>query len=699
MTIPVLNFDNFDPTVPPTQDLFRHVNGHWLATTRIPADRGSWGTFDELSENSQQAVREIIDGLPSDADPTTEEGKIAGLYGSFMAADEVEAKGIAPLEPLLARADAIASVNDLAAFWGWSVRHGITALGGFDNDADPGDPNRYLMFVGQSGIGLPDEEYYRADQHARIREQYLTHIATSFTLAGITDAEQQAQDAFQLETAIASCHWDKVRTRDMVQMYYPQTWEQFTADSPALEWAAFLAGAELPESAVAEVVNAQRTFFPDVQKFVTPDSLPAWRSWARWQVVRGMSPYLTEALATQSWEFYSHTLRGVPEQRPRWKRGVSLAEGVLGEAIGKLYVVDHFPPNAKQACQQLVGNLLEAYRRSITDLDWMTQPTKEEALRKLSKFRAKIGYPDKWRDYSALRIDPHDLAGNVLRADSFDFDHTIEQLSGPVDKDEWFMFPQTVNAYYHPLRNEIVFPAAILQPPFFNVDADDAVNYGGIGGVIGHEIGHGFDDQGSTCDGDGRLRNWWTDEDRAAFEARTHALIAQYNRLSPSVTPDVTVNGELTIGENIGDLGGLSIAIKAWRIARESARSTAEHAGQQEPDVQPEQGTRRGTPAGAGATPAHRDAETVGETDPAATDPETIDGYTGMQRLFLGWAQSWRDITRPEQMRQRIAVDPHSPDEIRCNQVARNLPEFQEAFGTKPGDAMWLAPEERVRIW
>ncbi|WP_091970514.1 M13 family metallopeptidase [Propionibacterium cyclohexanicum] len=654
MSTLAFHFEDFDTTVPPTDDLFRHVNGKWLKTATIPEDRGSWGAFDKLREDSESAVHEIIESLRTSedsSDPDSEAAKIANLYGSFMDEDAIEELGTEPLAPLFSRIDAIESVAELAGFWGWCTRHGINALGDFDNDSDPGNPQRYLMFVGQSGIGLPDEEYYRLPEYQTIREQYLAHITRSFELAGIADAPAQATAAFELETQIAACHWDKVRTRDMVEMYYPQSWADFTAATPQLEWDAFLAGAQLPAEAVAEVVNCQRTFFADAAGLVVPSRLPDWRSWARWQVVNSLSPYLNKALSTASFDFYSKTLRGVPQQRPRWKRGVSLTEGVLGEAIGKLYVAKHFPPATKDAADQLVANLLAAYRQSIGELDWMTDQTKEQALDKLSKFRAKIGYPDTWRDYSALHIDPHDLVGNVLRSDSFDFDHTIEQLSGPVDRDEWFMYPQTVNAYYHPLRNEIVFPAAILQPPFFNVDADDAVNYGGIGAVIGHEIGHGFDDQGSTCDGDGRLRNWWTDADRAAFEERTHALIAQYSELAPSVCPDVHVNGDLTIGENIGDLGGLTIAVRAWRIATQGSA------------------------------------------------PQPIDGYSGLQRLFLGWAQVWQDLTRPEQMRQSLAVDPHAPDEIRCNQVARNIPAFHEAFATKPTDGMWLDPAARVRIW
>lgn len=652
MTYHALTLEHFDHATRPTDDLFGHVNGGWATTAQIPDDRSGWGAFYELRETSERQVREIVERCAVDAaEADPDEARIASLFASFMAADTADKLGAEPLRPLLAKVDEIDSVPALARFWGWSLRHGIGALFDLDNDADPGNPTRYLVFVSQSGIGLPDEEYYRLDQHASIRDAYQAHMVRMLELAGVPEPAQQAARAFELEARIAAAHWDKVRTRDMVQMYYPQTWQDFTAATPALAWDQFLVGAELPESAVAEVINCQRTFLSDVAPLVVTDRLEDWRAWARWQLVDALAPYLSSDIVEQNFDFYGRTLQGIPVLRERWKRGVSLVEGFLGEAVGRLYVAEHFPPQTKAQADELVANLLEAYRRSITDLAWMTDQTRLEALDKLAKFKAKIGYPGKWRDYSALQLQADDLVGNVLRAESFTFDYMIEQLSGPIDPDEWLMHPQTVNAYYHPLRNEIVFPAAILQPPFFSAEADDAVNYGGIGAVIGHEIGHGFDDQGSTCDGDGRIRNWWTDEDRAAFEQRTGSLVEQYSALAPSVTPDVKVNGELTLGENIGDLGGLDIAYDAWRIA-------------------------------------------IGDTE-----PPPIDYLPAAQRFFFGWAQCWRAIMRPEAMRERLATDPHSPDEIRCNQTARNIDAFHEAFGTQPGDAMWLAPEHRVRIW
>lgn len=650
MTTEALNLTFFDNDVLPVNDLFRHVNGAWLRSTKIPADRSGWGGTYELRDESEKAIHEIIENSSHTADDA-DSRRIADLYTSFMDADTIEKVGISSLVPLLEKADDIQSVGDLAFFWGWCTRHGIDALFGVDNDADPGNPTRYLLFFGQSGIGLPDEEYYRLDQHAETRTAYLKHMESMFSLAQIADPVDQARRVFNLETRIASHHWDKVRTRDMVQMYFPQTWEEFTQMSPTLAWDQFLAGAELPASAVTEVINCQRTFLTDASALVTEENLEDWKAWARWQIIDAMAPYMPSALVEENFAFYGKVLQGVPQLRERWKRGVSLVESVFGEAVGRIYVDQHFPPATKARAEKLVDNLLKAYHQSISTLDWMTDATRAEALKKLSKFRAKIGYPSKWRDYSSLTVRADDLVGNVLAAESFNFDYMINQLSGPIDPEEWLMYPQTVNAYYHPLRNEIVFPAAILQPPFFNADADDAVNYGAIGAVIGHEIGHGFDDQGSTCDGDGRLRDWWTPEDREAFEQLTQSLIEQYDQLSPAETPDVHVNGALTLGENIGDLGGLQVAYQAWRIA-------------------------------------------VGDTEPAP-----IDQMTGVERFFYGWAQTWRTIMRPEAMRERLASDPHSPDEVRCNQIVRNINEFHEAFGTKPGDKMWLDPSERVRIW
>ncbi len=649
---PAIDFSGFAPDIRVQDDLYRHVNGGWIERTEIPADKPLTGSFMVLRDAAEEAVREIITELdPAATEPGSEQAKIAALYASFADTERIEQLGAEPLTPLLARVDAVTTPADLMELLGGFARAGVSGLIGIEAESDPGDPNRYVMFVGQGGLGLPDEEYYRLDDYAELREAYVEHIAKMLELADVDHPATSARMVFELETDIAAHHWDKVKCRDMRLMYNPMDLATFEATAPALHWRRFMTGADIDERVMADLVVAQPSFCAEVGTLITPARLSAWQAWARWRVVSSLAPYLSQPLVAENFRFYGTTLMGTPQLKERWKRGVALVEGVLGEAVGRIYVERHFSPVAKQRMDDLVANLIEAYRRSITGLDWMTESTKAEALTKLAKFRPHIGYPTKWRDYSALTITPDDLIGNVLRAASFELDRSLHKIGQPVDREEWLMTPQTVNAYYHPLKNEIVFPAAILQPPFFNEHADDAVNYGGIGSVIGHEIGHGFDDQGSTCDGDGALRDWWTEDDRTAFEQRTSALIGQYNVLQPAETPGQHVNGELTIGENIGDLGGLSIALEAYRIAR---------------------GDRA---------------------------PEPIDGYTDEQRLFFAWAALWQSKSRPELVRQRLATDPHSPPEFRCNQIVRNLPAFYDAFDVTEDDELWLAASERVKIW
>ncbi len=646
-----LDFTHFDTSVRPGDDLFRHACGKWLDTVEIPADKSGAGAFMDLRDESERAVRDIIVSTAEEGASDGERRQIADLYASFMDTDRVEELGATPLGPVLDRVDAITDIRKFSAHLGWSLRHGFSSLIGFGEDSDPGNPQRYVMFTGQAGLGLPDEEYYRLAEHAGIREAYGTYLERALGLAGVPDASAEAANVLDLETRIASHHWDKVRTRDLRQMYNPMAWAEFTASAPGIDWEAFVAAAELPVDKVADLVVSQPSFATEASHLVATADLETWKSWARAKAVSALSPWLSSDFVDARFDFYERTLQGTEQLRDRWKRGVSLVEGVLGEAIGKIYVERHFPEGAKEAMDDLVANLLAAYRSSIETLDWMTGTTREEALDKLSKFRPKIGFPDKWRDYTELAISADDLVGNVLAANSFEMDIMLGKLGGPMDPDEWLMYPQTVNAYYHPLRNEIVFPAAILQPPFFNVEADDAVNYAAIGAVIGHEIGHGFDDKGSTCDGDGMLRDWWTEEDRQAFDERAQQLIAQYDVLSPQGADGIRVNGELTVGENIGDLGGLGIAWKAWRLA--------------------------------GGDP----------------DGEKIDGLAPGERFFLGWAAAWRTLLRPEAMKQRLATDPHSPSEFRCNQIVRNLDAFHEVFGTTEDDNLWLEPQKRVVIW
>ena len=652
-TVPALDFADFDSEVRVQDDLYRHVNGRWLAQTEIPADKPLTGAFMDLRDQAEIAVRDIITTLEG-GEPGSDEAKIADLYASFMDEEAVEAAGATPLTPFFAEIDEVTDTQQLAGLLGRFTRRAIGGLVGVDTESDPGDPNRYVMFAGQGGLGLPDEAYYRLDEHAEIRTQYREHLVRALELAGRDDAAEQADLVFALETDIAATHWDKVKVRDLRLMYNLTSLSDFAAAAPGLHWRTFMAGADIDESAMSELVSMQPSFFSGVSALLTAERLPAWRAWARWRVISSLAPYLSSAFVDENFRFYGTVLSGTPELRERWKRGVALVEGSLGEAVGRVYVDRHFSPVAKERMDALVANLIEAYRRSITDLDWMTEPTKAQALDKLSKFRPHIGYPTKWRDYGKLTIDRGDLIGNVMRVASFELDRSLSKIGQPIDREEWLMTPQTVNAYYHPLKNEIVFPAAILQPPFFNADADDAVNYGGIGAVIGHEIGHGFDDQGSTCDGDGALRDWWTAEDRTAFEERTAALIGQYDVLEPQQAPGHQVNGSLTIGENIGDLGGLAIAYKAFQIAQ-----------------------------------ADKDAEAA----------EPIDGYTPEQRLFLSWGAVWQTKIRTEMLLQRLATDPHSPAEFRCNQIVRNLPEFYAAFGVTESDALWLDEDQRVSIW
>ena len=622
----------------------------WLNTTEIPADKPLTGAFMELRDQAEAAVRDIITTLEG-GEPGSDEARIADLYANFMDEDAAERAGAEPILPLLAAIDSVETLPDLTRVVGGFARQAVPGLVALQAEPDPGDPNRYVMFAGQGGLGLPDEEYYRLDAYTEIRTQYQAHVATSFALAGIEDSQAQAQQVFDLETKIAATHWDKVKCRDLRLMYNLMSLEDFAASCPGLHWREFLAGGDIAEEKMAELVAMQPSFFTELSALLTQDRLPAWRAWARWKVISSLSPYLSSDFVAENFRFYGTILMGTPELRERWKRGVALVELSVGEAVGKIYVDRYYSPTAKERMDQLVANLIEAYRRSIADLDWMTAETKDSALDKLAKFRPHIGYPSKWRDYSALVITREDLIGNVMRVADFEVNRALKKIGEPIDREEWLMTPQTVNAYYHPLKNEIVFPAAILQPPFFNEHADDAVNYGGIGAVIGHEIGHGFDDQGSTCDGDGALRNWWTDKDREAFEERTKALIAQFNVLEPAQAPGHRINGELTIGENIGDLGGLSIAFKAYQIAHENN-----------------------------------------------PEPE-LDGYTPEQRLFLSWAAVWQAKVRPEMLLQRLATDPHSPAEFRCNQIVRNVPEFYAAFDVRESDALWLDEKQRVKIW
>jgi putative endopeptidase len=642
-----LDLSHQDTSIRPQDDLYRHFNGSWLKTAVIPADRASDGAFITLRIQSEARVREIIEGATGSDEAT----KISNIYKSFMDADAVNAKGGAPIAAELAEVDAISSLTDFTSTLSKLEARGVSGIFGTFIYADMKDASTNILYLQQGGISLPDEAYYREEKYADIRTAYVAHVEAMFTLAGVSNPAQNAAKVMALETSIASHHWDQVKDRDATLTYNKMNRAEVKALMPAFDWELYLTAGEIPSIVLDSVIVQQPSFFEGLGTILASFDLEAWKAWLKWHIISGAAPYLSDDFTNENFAFFGKTLSGTPELRERWKRAVSMIEGSLGEAVGKVYVQKYFPAEAKARMEKLVANLIEAYRVSINELEWMSPDTKVKALEKLGKFRPKIGYPDKWRDYSALQTTADDLYGNVGRVVKFQRDHELSKIGKPVDRDEWHMAPQTVNAYYNPVMNEIVFPAAILQPPFFGLDHDDAVNYGAIGAVIGHEIGHGFDDQGSKYDGDGALNNWWTDADRAAFEARTKALIAQYDELSPEEAPDVTVNGALTIGENIGDLGGLTIAYKAYQISLAGKPSTV------------------------------------------------IDGMSGEQRLLLSWAQVWRAKLRPEEMRRRIATDPHSPAEFRCNQILKNFTPFYDAFGVTEKDALWLAEQSRVQIW
>lgn len=649
-----IDLAELDPAIRPQDDLFRHVNGRWIARTEIPADKARYGSFAVLAENAEAAVRDLIMGLPAPAPGSpiaTEADKIAALYASFMDVDRVDALGAQPIAADLERALGAASIDELVRLVAAFERQGGSGFYGMYIDNDPGDPARYIVFIMQGGLGLPDESYYREESFAEIRDQYRAHIARMLSLAGVADADRLAGLAYDLERRIAASHWDRVASRDIQKLYNLRGFAELQELTPRLDWSAYLAEAGAPASAFTEVVVGQPEAIAGLAELLVDGELDAWRAWFAWQIVRGSAALLSQEISRANFDFYGTALTGATEQRERWRRGVSFVEGAMGEAVGRLYVERHFDEASKAEMDVLVGYLIEAYRRSIHALTWMGEETKQRALEKLEKFTPKIGYPVKWRDYSMLTVDPTDLLGNSRRVAAMEFDREIGKIGKPIDRDEWFMTPQTVNAYYNPGFNEIVFPAAILQPPFFDASWDAAANYGAIGAVIGHEIGHGFDDQGSRYDGDGKLTDWWTAADREAFEARTRALIAQYNRLSPEGAEGATVNGELTIGENIGDLSGLEIAWKAYLLSLDGA------------------------------------------------EPPVVEGLTGAERFFLAWAQAWQQKSRPEETVRLLTVDPHSPNEFRCNQIVANLTPFHEAYGTQPGDGLWLEPEARVSIW
>ena len=723
---------SFSSVIKPTDDLFRYVNGPWIDTYRLPDDRSRYGSFDKLAEDAENQVREILEDDGDNADPDKSSAserpatKSRALYHSFLNTEAIEAAGITPLKADLEAIDNVVDKAELTRVLGRLSAVDGPDLFGLAVYGDPGAPEYNIAHIEQAGILLPDEAYYREDHYAPVREAYVTMVATQLVNAGYAPAAEDnpnqgdelprgiddndsedgstqtsavtpskaaldmARRLLDVETRIAANHWDNVATRDSVKTYNPTDYadlkaalSHFDLDAWIDAWQAGYdatpAAAVQPidfRSVFARVIVHEPSFLTGLDAFWNDADLDDLKLWARVHLIVGNAAYLSRTFDATNFDFFGKVLSGQKKQRDRWKRGVSLVNGICGEDVGREYVRRHFPESAKRRMEQLVANLIDAYRVSIANSDWLGDDTKAKALEKLTKFTPKIGYTNHWRDYTALDVHADALlADNMKAAALYETGYQLAKVGKPVDKDEWLMNPQTVNAYYEPTMNVIVFPAAILQPPFFDPDAEDAANYGGIGAVIGHEIGHGFDDQGSQYDGDGKLNNWWTDEDRKNFEARTHALIEQYNAFvpeqlkakyadDPSKAPHV--NGALTIGENIGDLGGVNIALKAYAFALDPSSAAS------------------GTPEAIKAA--------------LAKAPE-MDGFTGLQRFFLSYASIWRTKNRDELAEQYLQIDPHSPAECRTNGIVRNVDLFAEAFDVKPGDGMWLDPSERVRIW
>ncbi len=643
-----INLAEGDRTVKPGDDFYQYSIGTWLASNQSPADRTSWSTFVVLADEAEKQLRQIIEGLPTNAAAGTNEQKVGDFYRAYLDTEAIEKLGLTPVKPAL---DAIASVRtyeDVARLMGrpdmpvrTPVREGITV--------DQKNPDRYIVAVTQSGLGLPERDYYLKDDPklVEIRAQYQAHIERLLTLAGEKNGADQAKAILALETQIAKIHWPIAKRRERDLTYNLRTREELEKLAPSFPWQAQLAAAGIADQ--REFVVRELDAVEGLAKMFTQVPVATWRSYLTYHFLATVADTLPKAFDDERFAFYGRTLNGQPQQRDRWKRGIAAVDNDLGEALGQLYVARYFPPDSKAKMLSLVENLRTAYAERVKDLTWMSESTKKAALEKLATFRPKIGYPDKWRDYSALEVRAGDAYGNSIRAAVYDWNRDVNRLGKPTDRDEWGMTPQTVNAYYNPTFNEIVFPAAILQPPYFDPNADAAVNYGAIGGVIGHEMGHGFDDQGSKSDARGILRTWWAPEDEAAFKKLVDNLAVQYDGYT--ALPNLNVNGRLTLGENIGDLGGLSVALEAYHISLQ------------------------GKPA------------------------PVLDGLTGEQRFFLSWAQAWRNLTRDERLRVQVMSDPHSPPKFRVNGVVRNMDAWYKAFDVQPGDKLYLPPEQRVHIW
>jgi putative endopeptidase len=636
-----------DPAATPGQSFFRYANGTFINKLEIPADRSTYGAFNALDELSQARMRAVTEKAASDRAATGPSAQVGALYRSFMDEQRVNALGAKPLAQDLAEIRAARTRDDIARLMGESQKDFGGAFFSAAVYDDAKDPMNYTVYFGQAGLGLPDRDYYIVDSFAAQKTAYEAYIARLLTLSGWPQPAANAKAIVALETEIAKVSWTRAERRDDDKTYNPYDTAQLASYAPGFNWQAFLQGMDLPQ--VKKVIASENTAFPKIAAIYAQAPVETLKAWMAFHLADNAAAYLSKDFDEARYQFRQKTLSGQPQQQPRWKRGVTLVNGHVGEALGKLYVDAYFPAESKAKMEILVGDIKTAMGARIQKLDWMGPQTRARAEEKLSKFTVKIGYPDKWRDYSALRITDDDLYGNVKRAVAFDWAYDARRLGQPVDRSEWGMTPPTINAYYSSTKNEIVFPAAILQPPFFDPEGDPAINYGGIGGVIGHEITHGFDDQGRKSDGDGRLADWWTAEDAAKFQVQATKLGKQYSAVEP--LPGSKINGGLTMGENIADLGGLLLALDAYHISL------------------------KGQPA------------------------PVIDGLTGDQRVFLGWAQVWRAKYRDDRMKQMLVSDPHAPPQARVDLPVRNIDAFYTAFGVKPGEPMYVAPEDRVRIW
>ena len=643
--------EHMDASVRPQDNFYMHVNGTWMKNSEIPADRTSDGAFYELRENSRNDVKAIIDELAArnDLKPGSDEQKVAAMYNSIVDTAQINDLGLEPLRAQLEAIDSISNKSEMARWLARSQKTGGGAPFYLFVSIDDMDATRYIPNVWQGGLGLPDRDYYfNDDENFRsIRSAYIVHMEKMFTLAGWSNPARTARIVMDLETEIAQLHWTNVENRNSEKTYNLTSIADQSNLKTGLDWAAYWD--ETGISTKYDLNISQPSFMEGFAQLFGEKSLETWQIYMKWNLLNSYAGYLSSDFDDQNFEFYNRTLQGQQEQRPRWKRGVDGVNGVLGEVVGKVYVSRHFTPEAKVRMMTLVENLRSSFGAAFDDLDWMSPETKAEAHRKLAAFTPKIGYPDRWKNYDGLEIQSDDLVGNIVRTNQFNHQDDLAKLDEPIRTWEWGMTPQTVNAYYSPSRNEVVFPAAILQPPFFNLEADDAVNYGGIGAVIGHEMGHGFDDQGSNYDGEGNMRNWWTEADLEEFRKRSQGLIDQFNGFE--VFEGLFINGELTLGENIGDLSGLSISHRAYQMSLKDKEAPV------------------------------------------------IDGLTGEQRFFLGYGQVWRGKYTEENMRNRVATDVHSPAEFRALGSLANFTPFYQAFEVKEGDSMYLAPEKRVHIW